>query len=63
MRDIAMLKTVRVYETDDTCVEFADIRWVERLASGQVRLNSASDANEPEGAVRGVTCRLKRRTT
>jgi glycine cleavage system aminomethyltransferase T len=33
-----MLKTVRVHDTDETFVEYASVRRVVELASGQVRL-------------------------
>jgi hypothetical protein len=33
-----MLKTVRVHDTDETSVEYASVRRVVELASGQVRL-------------------------
>ena len=49
-----MLKTVRVYETDETCLEFSNVRRVEELADGQVRLEQCLDASAPAGEVRGV---------
>jgi hypothetical protein len=47
-----MLKTVRVYETDETSVEYASVRRVVELASGQVRLELCLD--EREGLSRDV---------
>jgi hypothetical protein len=49
-----MLKTVRVFDDEGKSVEFADVRRVERLASGQLRLEQCLDAAAPAGAVRGV---------
>ena len=49
-----MLKTVRVYNADERSVEFRDVRRVEELASGQVRLEQCLDADSPAGAVLGV---------
>lgn len=40
-----MLKTVRVHETDETSVEYAAVRRVVTLASGQVRLELGEDAS------------------
>jgi hypothetical protein len=61
-----MLKIVRVYESDEKCVEFPDVRRVERLASGQVRLEQCLDASAPAGPWRdvllppGTTCDITR---
>ena len=38
-----MLKTVRVHDTDETSVEYASVRRVVQLASGQVRLELCLD--------------------
>jgi hypothetical protein len=39
-----MLKTVRVHDSDKTSVEYASVRRVVELASGQVRLELDLDA-------------------
>jgi hypothetical protein len=38
-----MLKTVRVHDIDETSVEYASVRRVVELASGQVRLELCLD--------------------
>jgi hypothetical protein len=38
-----MLKTVRVHDSDETSVEYASVRRVVELASGQVRLELCLD--------------------
>jgi hypothetical protein len=47
-----MLKTVRVHDTDETSVEYASVRRVVELASGQVRLELWLD--EAAGVSRDV---------
>ena len=49
-----MLKTVRVFDDEGKSVEFTDERRVERLASGQLRLEQCLNASAPAGEVRGV---------
>jgi hypothetical protein len=38
-----MLKTVRVHDSDETSVEYASVRRIVKLASGQVRLELSLD--------------------
>ena len=49
-----MLKTVRVFDDAGKSVEFSDVRRVERLASGELRLEQCLNASAPAGDVRGV---------